>query len=198
MKKHELPLLPYKLGALAPHISEKTMEYHYGKHLKTYIDNLNNLIEGTQFENMSLEEIVKQSDGAIFNNASQAWNHIFFFDALSHKPKNEPEGLLLESIELSFGSFGSMKEQLSKAATTLFGSGWAWLVLKGEELEIVTTSNAGSPIKEGRIPLLCVDVWEHAYYLDYQNRRAEFLSALWEVIDWKRIEDRFSKAILGK
>ena len=198
MKKHELPPLPYKLGALAPHISEKTMEYHYGKHLKTYIDNLNNLIEGTKFESMPLDEIVKKSDGGVFNNAAQAWNHIFFFEGLAHKPKKEPEGLLLESIELSFGSFGSMKEQLSKAAAAQFGSGWAWLVVKGEELEIVTTTTAGTPIKQGRSPELCIDVWEHAYYLDYQNRRAEFLSSIWEVIDWQRIEDRFSVALLGK
>ncbi len=174
------------------------MEYHYGKHLKTYIDNLNNLIEGTEFENMSLEDIVKRSDGAVFNNAAQAWNHIFFFESLAHKPKKEPEGVLSESIELSFGSFGAMKEQLSKAAVSQFGSGWAWLVVKGEELEIMTTSNACTPIRDGRIPVLCVDVWEHAYYLDYQNRRAEFLAAVWEVIDWQRIEDRFSVALLGK
>lgn len=198
MKNHQLPQLPYKLSALAPYISEKTMEYHYGKHLQTYLSNLNSLIVNTPFADSSLEEIVKRADGAIFNNAAQAWNHIFFFESLGHKPQEAPTGVLLEAIELSFGSFGSMKEQMSKAAVSQFGSGWAWLVVKGNELEIVTTSNAATPMREGRTPVLCIDVWEHAYYLDYQNRRADFIAAVWQVVDWKKIEDRYSIAIMGR
>ncbi len=198
MKNHQLPQLPYKLSALAPYISEKTMEYHYGKHLQTYLTNLNGLIVNTPFADASLEEIVKRADGAVFNNAAQAWNHIFFFESLAHKPQEAPTGMLLEAIELSFGSFGSMKEQMSKAAVSQFGSGWAWLVVKGNELEIMTTSNAGTPIKEGRTPVLCIDVWEHAYYLDYQNKRADFIAAVWQVVDWKVVEQRYAQAIMGR
>ncbi len=200
MEKHNLPLLPYVLDALAPHISHKTMEFHYGKHLQTYLNNLNNLIAGSEYENMTLEEIVRKSEGPVFNNAAQSWNHIFFFEGLGKASANkaEPTGALLESIELSFGSFGAMKEQMSKAAVGQFGSGWAWLVVKGKELEIVTTSNAGTPLKEGKTPILCIDVWEHAYYLDYQNRRADYISEIWQLIDWAKIEQRFGEAVIGK
>ena len=200
MEKHNLPLLPYELDALAPHISHKTMEFHYGKHLQTYLNNLNNLIAGSEYENMTLEEIVRKSEGPVFNNAAQSWNHIFFFEGLGKASANkaEPTGALLESIELSFGSFGAMKEQMSKAAVGQFGSGWAWLVVKGKELEIVTTSNAGTPLKEGKTPILCIDVWEHAYYLDYQNRRADYISEIWQLIDWAKIEQRFGEAVIGK
>lgn len=200
MEKHNLPLLPYELDALAPHISHKTMEFHYGKHLQTYLNNLNNLIAGSEYESMPLEEIVRKSEGPVFNNAAQSWNHIFFFEGLGKASANkaEPTGALLESIELSFGSFGAMKEQMSKAAVGQFGSGWAWLVVKGKELEIVTTSNAGTPLKEGKTPILCIDVWEHAYYLDYQNRRADYISEIWQLIDWAKIEQRFGEAVIGK
>ena len=176
-------------------MSKKTLEFHYGKHAQTYVNNLNNLIAGTKFENASLEDIIKGADGPIFNNGSQAWNHTFFFDGLTPKQKPEPTGELLEAIEMSFGSFGSMKEQFSKAAASLFGSGWVWLVMDGKELDIVPTSNAGNPIRDNRKPILCLDVWEHAYYLDYQNRRPDFITNFWELVDWAKIEKRYKESL---
>ena len=193
--KHELPALPYALDALEPKMSKKTLEFHYGKHAQTYVNNLNNLIVGTKFENASLEDIIKGADGPIFNNGSQAWNHTFFFYGLTPKQKPEPTGELLEAIEMSFGSFGSKKEQFSKAAASLFGSGWVWLVMDGKELDIVPTSNAGNPIRDNRKPILCLDVWEHAYYLDYQNRRPDFITNFWELVDWAKIEKRYKESL---
>lgn len=187
-----LPQLPYELGDLAPQISEETMQFHYGKHHQAYIANVNKLIRGTKFERMSLEEIVKQSDGTLFNNAAQAWNHMFYFLTLSPNPKTVPTGKLSEAINRDFGSFAQLKEQLSKAAVSLFGSGWVWLAAdKTGKLVIVSESNAGTPLRLGLKPLLGIDVWEHAYYIDFRNRRADAVEALWERIDWRTVEERF-------
>ncbi len=189
-----LPTLPYPLDALEPQISRETMEYHYGKHLQTYITNLNNLIKGTPFENASLEEIVRKSDGAIFNNAAQAWNHEFFFLTLSPNAQKTPAGALAAAIDRDFGSLAAFKEAFNKTALGVFGSGWAWLVTdKDGKLSIVPESNAGNPMTKGLTPLLAVDVWEHAYYIDYRNRRADFLSAIWERIDWKKVGERYGR-----
>ncbi len=188
---HVLPKLPYSPEALEPHISKKTIEYHYGKHHMTYVKKLNDLIPDTPFEEEPLEDIIKKSDGAIFNNAAQVWNHTFFWEGLSPNGGGQPEGELLEAIQEAFGSFEKFQEEFSQAAITLFGSGWAWLVKNKEgKLKIIQTTNAGNPLVDGYQPLLTCDVWEHAYYLDYQNRRPEFVSAFWKLIDWKRVAER--------
>lgn len=190
--KHELPKLAYSLESLNPVISEKTMMFHYGKHHQTYVDNLNKLIEGTVYEDADLETIIKKAEGGIFNNGAQVWNHTFYFESFSPNPKEKPEGKLLDKITQSFGSFDEFKNQFTKAAVTLFGSGWAWLVMDhSKSLQILQTSNAGNPIREGFHPLLTCDVWEHAYYLDYQNRRADYVNNFWKVVDWQIIEKRF-------
>ncbi|MBN1413464.1 MAG: superoxide dismutase [Bacteroidales bacterium] len=188
----ELPKLPYALDALQPHISKQTLEFHYGKHHQAYINNLNNLIAGTKFENASLEQIIREADGGIFNNGAQVWNHTFYFMSFSPQASHEPQGKLAQTINSQYGSFASFKEQFSKAAVTLFGSGWAWLAAKEDSsLEIIQESNAGNPLRKGLIPLLTCDVWEHAYYLDYQNKRPDYLQAYWNVLDWKVISERF-------
>jgi len=191
--KHELPVLPYAPNALEPVISQKTIEFHYGKHHQAYVNNLNNLIPGTKFENADLLTIIKEADGGIFNNGAQVWNHTFYFEAFSPKPKLMPEGKLLEAIQQKFGTFDAFKEAFQKTAATLFGSGWAWLVVNKEgQLEIVQTSNAANPIRDGHKPLLTCDVWEHAYYLDYQNRRPDYISEFWKIVDWAVVEKRFA------
>lgn len=178
----ELPKLPYAMNALEPYISERTMEFHYGKHHKAYVDNLNKLIQGTEFEEMSLEEIIKASYGrdelsGIFNNAAQAWNHNFFWNCMTPDGGKEPDGALKQRIERDFGSYEKFKEQFKTAATTQFGSGWAWLVEdKDGKLSVMKTSNADTPLAHGLKALITCDVWEHAYYLDYQNRRPDFVS----------------------
>ncbi|HCT30981.1 MAG TPA: superoxide dismutase [Bacteroidales bacterium] len=188
---HELPKLPYELDALAPVISKQTLEYHYGKHHQAYVNNLNNLIVGTKFENADLESIIRESDGGVFNNAAQIWNHTFYFNTFSPKPQLEPSGKLAEMIVKDFGSLGEFKEKFNKAAATLFGAGWAWLVLDSNgHLEIKQESNAGTPLKHNLKPLITCDVWEHAYYLDYQNRRPDYINTIWNVIDWKVVESR--------
>ncbi len=192
MKRFTLPILPYGNGALAPVISENTINYHYGKHLQTYIDNLNKLIEGTPLEQADLETIVKKADGAIFNNAAQTWNHTFYFNTFSPVAKQKPEGKLLQAIEKTWGSFEDFKKEFVSQGTAIFGSGWVWLVQSPEnKLAILKEGNAGNPLTHGDTPLLGIDVWEHSYYLDYQNRRADHLQALWQIIDWKVIEKRF-------
>jgi superoxide dismutase, Fe-Mn family len=188
----ELPKLPYDLDALAPVIDKQTMEFHYGKHHQAYATNLNNLVPGTKFENATLETIIKEADGAIYNNGAQVWNHTFYF--LSFKPKGvgEPSGALADAMIKNFGSFTGFKEQFSKAATTLFGSGWAWLVKKSDgTLEIQQESNAGNPLRKGLTPILTCDVWEHAYYLGYQNRRPDYINAYWNIIDWDTVAKRY-------
>ena len=188
----KLPKLNYEIDKLAPIISKQTMEFHYGKHHQAYVNNLNNLLPGTKFENATLETIILEADGGIFNNAAQVWNHTFYFQSFSTTGGGEPTGKLAEAIAKDFGSFTAFKENFTKAAVTLFGSGWAWLVKNKEgKLEIVQESNAGNPLRKGLIPILTCDVWEHAYYLDYQNRRPDYVTAFWNLIDWKIIESRF-------
>ena len=188
----ELPKLPYALDALQPYISKQTLEFHYGKHHQAYINNLNNLIPGSKFENATLEQIIREADGGIFNNGAQVWNHTFYFMSFSPEGVREPQGNLSRAIENRFGSFAAFREQFTKASVTLFGSGWAWLVKKEDQtLDIVQESNAGNPLRQGFTPLLTCDVWEHAYYLDYQNKRPDYLQAYWNVIDWKVVSERF-------
>jgi Fe-Mn family superoxide dismutase len=183
--EHKLPELPYSKEALAPNISAETLEYHYGKHHKTYVDNLNKLIPGTEFENLSLEEIIRKASGGIFNNAAQIWNHTFYWNSLAPNGGGEPKGELAAAITKSFGSFAQFKEKFSAAATTLFGSGWAWLVKNPDgSISIETAGNAGNPLKDGKKPLLTCDVWEHAYYIDYRNARAKYVEAFWRLVNW--------------
>lgn len=190
--KFELPKLPYSLEDLEPKISKKTLEFHYGKHHQTYVNKLNDLVKGTKFEDADLETIIKEADGGIFNNGAQVWNHTFYFEAFSLKAKPEPTDKLAEAIERDFGSFTKFKDEFTKAATTLFGSGWAWLVKDSYgHLEIVQKSNADNPLREGLNPILTCDVWEHAYYLDYQNKRPDYIDAFWQLVDWKVVEERF-------
>lgn len=185
----ELPSLPYAMDALEPYISQKTIEFHYGKHHQTYVTNLNKLVPGTEFENVTLEEIVKRAIGGIFNNGAQVWNHTFYWNCLAPNAGGEPSGLLADRINRNFGSFAAFKENFSTAATTLFGSGWAWLVKNADDkLEIVQESNAGNPLRNGLTPLLTCDVWEHAYYLDKQNRRPDYISDFWNLVNWKAVE----------
>lgn len=192
MSKFTLPAFPFAQDALEPHISKTTIEFHYGKHHQTYVDNLNKLIIGTEFENSTLEEIVLKSSGGIFNNAAQVWNHTFYWNCLTPKSNLKPEGKLLDAIEKEFGSYEEFKEKFTNAAVTLFGSGWAWLVKNKEgKLEIVQTSNAENPIRQDKTPLLVCDVWEHAYYIDKQNRRPAYLESFWNLVDWKKVEERF-------
>ena len=188
----ELPKLPYAMNALEPHISSKTLEFHYGKHHQAYVNNLNNLVIGTKFENSSLETIVLEADGAIFNNGAQIWNHTFYFSSFSPNGGAEPKGVLAEAINKSFGSFADFKEKFSKASITLFGSGWTWLVKKPDgTLDIVQESNAGNPLRKGLTPILTCDVWEHAYYLDYQNRRPDYIESFWKIVDWNIVGKRY-------
>ena len=183
--EHKLPELPYAKNALAPHISAETLEYHYGKHHATYVANLNKLIVGTEFADASLEDIVKKASGGIFNNAAQVWNHTFYWNSLSPKGGGEPSGALADAIVKSFGSFAQLKEKLSNAAVTQFGSGWAWLVKNPDgSLAVEQTSNAATPLRDGKKALLTVDVWEHAYYVDYRNARASYVEAFWKLVNW--------------
>jgi superoxide dismutase, Fe-Mn family len=190
--EHKLPELPYTKDALVPIISAETLEYHYGKHHKTYVDNLNKLIVGTEFEKLSLEEIIKKASGGTFNNAAQIWNHTFYWNCLSPKGGGEPSGALNSAINREFGSFPQFKEKFTNAAVTLFGSGWAWLVKNPDgKLAIEPAGNAGNPLKDGKKALLTFDVWEHAYYLDYRNARAKYIEALWNLINWTFVEQNF-------
>jgi Fe-Mn family superoxide dismutase len=182
----ELPALPYAKDALAPHISAETIEYHYGKHHQTYVTNLNNLVPGTEFEGLSLEEIIKKSSGGIFNNAAQVWNHTFYWNSLSPNGGGAPTGGLANAIDRTFGSFDKFKEEFTKCAVTTFGSGWAWLVKNANgSLELVSTSNAGCPLTAGQTPILTCDVWEHAYYIDFRNLRPKYLEAFWALVNWE-------------
>ncbi|TCT22208.1 superoxide dismutase [Thiobaca trueperi] len=182
---HELPALPYAKNALEPVISAETIDYHYGKHHQTYVTNLNNLIAGTEFEHLSLEEIILKSSGGLFNNAAQVWNHTFYWNCLSPSGGGEPDGALGEAIQARFGSFDEFKKAFAQSAATNFGSGWTWLVKNADgSLDIVNTSNAGTPMTAGQTALLTIDVWEHAYYIDYRNARPKYLESIWEKIDW--------------
>ena len=190
---HTLPPLPYDKNALEPHISAETLEFHYGKHHQTYVTNLNNLIAGTEFENLSLEEIVKKATGGIFNNAAQVWNHTFYWHSLSPNGGGEPTGALAEAINKAFGSFEKFKEDFSKTAITTFGSGWAWLVKNADgSLALVSTGNAATPLTAGQTPLLTIDVWEHAYYIDYRNLRPKYVEAFWNLVNWDFAANNFA------
>jgi Fe-Mn family superoxide dismutase len=190
--KFELPQLNYSLDALAPAISKQTLEFHYGKHHQAYVNNLNNLIVGTAYENADLEEIIQKADGGIFNNAAQVWNHTFYFSSFNSSGLEKPSGKLADAIHSQYGSFDQFKDDFSKAAATLFGSGWAWLSKdQNGKLQITQESSAGNPMRKGLIPILTCDVWEHAYYLDYQNRRPDYIKAFWEILDWEIISARY-------
>lgn len=189
---HTLPELPYAKDALQPHISAETIDFHYGKHHQTYVTNLNNLIPGTEFESLSLEDIVKKSSGGIFNNAAQIWNHTFYWHSLSPNGGGEPKGALGAAITKQWGSFAAFKEAFTKAAVGTFGSGWAWLVKKPDgSLDIVSTSNAATPLTTDAKPLLTIDVWEHAYYIDYRNARPKYTEAFWNIANWDFAEKNF-------
>ena len=183
----ELPALPYERDALAPHISAETIDYHYGKHHQAYVTNLNKLIDGTDHSGKSLEEIIRSSDGGLFNNAAQVWNHTFYWNSLSPNGGGAPSGELADAINASFGSFEEFKEKFTASAAGNFGSGWTWLVKNSSgALEIANTSNAGTVITDESVtPLLTCDVWEHAYYVDYRNARPEYLKNFWEIINWE-------------
>ncbi len=189
---HVLPPLPYAKDALKPVISAETIDFHYGKHHQAYVTNLNNLVLGTKFENASLEEIVMQADGGIFNNAAQVWNHTFYWNGLSPDGGGEPTGALATAIDQAFGSFSAFREAFVKSAVGNFGSGWTWLV-KGEDgkLAIVNTSNAANPMRDGKKPLLTIDVWEHAYYIDYRNARPKYLDEIWKLVNWNFVAGNF-------
>jgi len=181
----ELPVLPYATNRLVPYISEETLEFHHGKHHQTYVTNLNNLVPGTEFAELTLEEIIVKSSGPIFNNAAQVWNHTFYWNSLTPNGGGEPTGALADAINTTFGSFEKFKEEFSKCAVTTFGSGWAWLVKNTDgSLALVSTSNAGCPLTTGQTPLLTCDVWEHAYYIDYRNARPAYLEAFWALVNW--------------
>lgn len=181
----ELPPLPYAQDALAPHISAETIEYHYGKHHKTYVDNLNKMVPGTEYEGMSLEDIIRKSTGGVFNNAAQVWNHTFYWNCLSPNGGGEPTGEVADMIKETFGSFEVFREKFTETAIKTFGSGWAWLVKTPEgAFDIISTSNAGTPMTENRKPLLTCDVWEHAYYIDYRNARPKYLEEFWNLVNW--------------
>lgn len=188
----ELPVLPYKNDALEPYISKETIEYHYGKHHATYVNNLNVLIKGTEFETMPLEEIIKKSQGGIFNNAAQVWNHTFYWNCLKPNGGGAPTGKLAEALAKEFGSFDGFKDNFTRAAATLFGSGWAWLVKDGDgKLKIVQTSNAENPMTKDETPVLTCDVWEHAYYIDKRNARPKYIEDFWQIVNWEFVEKQF-------
>lgn len=189
---YEQPTLPYQPDALEPVISRETIDYHYGKHEKAYIDNLNKFIKGTEYEDMDLEEIIRHSDGALYNNAAQAWNHIFYFFTFSPEGNREPTGDLRRAIDRDFGSFDKFKEAFEQAGASLFGSGWVWLSRDDDgKLFISQGQNAQNPLKDGLVPLLTFDVWEHAYYIDYKNLRASYLKKMWDIVDWDIVADRY-------
>ncbi|MFA5140247.1 MAG: superoxide dismutase [Elusimicrobiota bacterium] len=193
-----LPPLPYDMSALAPALSKETLEYHYGKHHKTYVDNLNKLTDGAPTAKASLEELVRTAQGPLFNNAAQIWNHTFYWSCLKPKAGGEPKGRLAEAIKKDFGSFDKFKEEFTAKAVGQFGSGWAWLVFKNGKLSVESTSNAGNPMTTGATPLLTCDVWEHAYYIDYRNARAKYVESFWGLVDWSFAEANYEKAALTK
>lgn len=190
----KLPELPYQRDALAPHISEETLDYHYGKHHQTYVDTLNKLVDGSEWEGKSLDDIVKGSTGKLFNQAAQHWNHWFYWECMTPSGSGKPGGDLAAAIDKAFGSFDQFIEQFKQTAVGTFGSGWAWLVKNGNGgLELVSTQNAGNPITDGQVPLLTCDVWEHAYYIDYRNARPKYLDAFFELVDWDAVGKRLDQ-----
>ena len=190
----ELPPLPYPQDALAPHISAETLEYHYGKHHKTYVDKLNAALPGSEFEDKSLEQIVKSASGGMFNNAAQTWNHTFYWHCLSPNGGGDASGAIADAIKSAFGSFADFKEKFTESAVGNFGSGWTWLVKKSDgSVDIVNTSNAETPLTDASVtPLLTVDVWEHAYYIDYRNARPKYMDAFWALVNWEFVNKNFA------
>ncbi|MEX0623065.1 superoxide dismutase [Saccharospirillum sp.] len=190
----ELPELPYAINALEPHISQETLEYHHGKHHNTYVTKLNGLIPGTEFEGKSLEDIIKSSSGGVFNNSAQIWNHTFYWHSLSPNGGGAPTGALGDAINAKWGSFEAFQKEFDEKAVNNFGSSWTWLVKNSDgSLEIVNTSNAGTPITEGQTPIITVDLWEHAYYIDYRNLRPKYLEAFWKLANWDFAAENFAK-----
>ena len=190
---HELPPLPYPRDALQPHISAETIDYHYGKHHQAYVTNLNNLIKSTEFENMSLEDIIKKSSGGIFNNAAQVWNHTFYWNCLKPNGGGEPTGALADAIKAKWGSVAAFKEEFTRTAVTTFGSGWAWLVKNADgSLALVSTGNAATPMTSGQKALLTCDVWEHAYYIDYRNLRPKYVEMFWNLVNWDFVAQNYA------
>jgi Fe-Mn family superoxide dismutase len=184
--QHQLPDLPYAADALEPHVSAETLDFHHGKHHQTYVTKLNELIAGTEYEDLALEEIIRRASGGTFNNAAQIWNHSFYWNCLSPSGGGAPTGKIAEAIDAKWGSFDKFKEELTQSAVTNFGSGWTWLVKNAQgELEILNTSNAGNPLTEGKTPILTIDVWEHAYYIDYRNARPKYIEAYWNLANWE-------------
>jgi len=191
---YQLPALPYENDALEPHISKETLEFHYGKHHQTYVTNLNNLVIGTEFEGLALEDVVKQSSGAIFNNSAQIWNHSFYWNCLAPSGGGEPSGDVAQAIANAFGSFDVFKEKFTASAVGNFGSGWTWLVKNNDgTVEIVNTSNAETPLTTDKQPLLTCDVWEHAYYIDYRNARPKYVESFWNLVNWEFVAQNFVK-----
>jgi Fe-Mn family superoxide dismutase len=189
----ELPALPFERTALEPHISGETIDFHYGKHHKAYVDNLNKMIAGTEFETMPLEDIIRKSQGGMFNNAAQVWNHTFYWNCLKPEGGGEPSGKLGDAIAKTFGSFAAFKEEFTKTAVGTFGSGWAWLVKKADgSLGLVSTSNAATPLTTADKPLLTCDVWEHAYYIDYRNARPKYVESFWGLVNWDFVAKNFA------
>ena len=191
--EHTLPPLPYAKDALQPHMSAETLEYHYGKHHQAYVTNLNNLIKGTEFENLSLEEIIKKSQGGVFNNSAQVWNHTFFWNCMTPNGGGAPTGPVADAINAKWGSFDKFKEEFQKSAVGNFGSGWTWLVQKPDgSVDIVNTSNAATPLTTENKALLTVDVWEHAYYIDYRNARPKFVEGWWNLVNWNFVNQNLA------
>jgi Fe-Mn family superoxide dismutase len=191
--EHTLPVLPYAIDALQPHMSKETLEFHHGKHHQTYVTNLNNLVKGTEFEQASLVDIVKRSSGPVFNNAAQIWNHTFFWNCLTPTTSGHPSGALAAAIDAKWGSLAAFQEAFTKSALGNFGSGWTWLVKKADgSVDIVNTSNAATPLSGADVPPLTCDVWEHAYYIDHRNRRPDFLAAFWKLANWTFAEHNYA------
>ena len=195
--EQSLPPLPYAADALAPHLSKETFDFHYSKHHQAYVTNLNNLIKGTEFEALGLEDIIRKSSGGVFNNAAQVWNHTFFWNSMKPAGGGAPTGALAQAITAKWGSFDAFKEKFSTAGATRFGSGWAWLcVQKGGKLDVCSTPNQDNPLMPGTgcggTPILGLDVWEHAYYLHYQNRRPDYIAAFWNLVNWAEVARRFA------
>lgn len=189
----ELPKLPYALDALAPHISKETLEYHYGKHHQTYVNTLNMMIAGTEFENASLEEIILKSSGPMFNNAAQVWNHTFYWESLKPQGGGDATGKIAEAINTKWGAFAEFQKAFDQCAAGTFGAGWTWLVKNVDgSIELVSTSNAATPLTTGQTPLLTCDVWEHAYYIDYRNSRPNYLENFWALVNWDKVNERFA------
>ena len=191
--EHTLPPLPYAIDALQPHISQETLEYHYGKHHQAYVTNLNNLIKGTEYENLSLEEIIKKSSGGVFNNSAQVWNHTFYWNCMAPNAGGPATGAVADAINAQWGSFDKFKEEFSKSCVGNFGSGWTWLVKKADgTVDIVNTSNAQTPLTTPDTPLLTCDVWEHAYYVDYRNARPKYVETFWNLVNWEFVNKQFA------